>query len=101
MSTTNWTIFAPPLPPLPGVKLSNPVIIDTIKSYPHLFKIITPINMDHFEDLLSAYPNLLNPSVRAFGTASGLQGPTHSQVSILKHMMHPSPNHLIPCGHHS
>jgi len=53
----NWMIYAPPLPPPPTIELSNPVIIDTIKSHPHLFKIITPINVDHFEDLFSAHPN--------------------------------------------
>jgi len=43
--------------------------------------------------------HLFNPSVRAFGTASGPRGPTHSQVSILKHMTCLSPNHPIPCRH--
>jgi len=57
MSAANWTIYAPPLPPPPDVELANPVVISTIKSHPHLFKIVTLINMDHFEDLLSAHPN--------------------------------------------
>jgi len=57
MSAANWTIYAPPLPPPPDVELANPVVISTIKSHPHLFKIVTPINVDRFEDLLSAHPN--------------------------------------------
>jgi len=48
-----------PLPPPPLSELNDLIVRKTISDNPHLFRIITPINVDHFETLLSDHPNLL------------------------------------------
>ncbi|KAF8589849.1 hypothetical protein K439DRAFT_1612418 [Ramaria rubella] len=48
---------APPLPFVPHSELVPSPANDTIQSHPDLFKIVTPINVDHFESLLSSHPN--------------------------------------------
>jgi hypothetical protein len=50
-------ITAPPIPLLPSTELSNPIILDMLESHPHLFDIVMPINVDHFEALLVSHPN--------------------------------------------
>jgi hypothetical protein len=42
---------------MPDSELSNEAALHTIHSNPHLFKIVTPINVDAFEALLSTHPN--------------------------------------------
>ncbi|KDQ52375.1 hypothetical protein JAAARDRAFT_198293 [Jaapia argillacea MUCL 33604] len=51
------TFFCPPIPNVPPQELSNPVVLNTISSHPHLFKIVTPINVDEFENLTRGHPN--------------------------------------------
>ncbi|KIN94154.1 hypothetical protein M404DRAFT_63218, partial [Pisolithus tinctorius Marx 270] len=46
-----------PLPQPPPEEFENTVAVDTISSNPHLFQVITPINVDHFEELLHDHPN--------------------------------------------
>ncbi|KIJ27725.1 hypothetical protein M422DRAFT_190649, partial [Sphaerobolus stellatus SS14] len=41
----------------PISQLSNKMALNTIKQNPHLFKIITPINIAWFEELLQLHPN--------------------------------------------
>ena len=53
----HWTEYAEPLPFPPASKYSNLEALDTIHSHPELFQITTPINIDHFESLLSSHPN--------------------------------------------
>ena len=53
----DWSKTAIPLPRPPLSELSNPIVSQTISENPSLFKIITPINVDHFEDLLSDHLN--------------------------------------------
>lgn len=38
-------------------ELSNTVALRTIENYPHLFKIVTPINVDWLESLLATHSN--------------------------------------------
>jgi len=45
------------LPHIPNYKLCNMAAITMLKSHSHLFKIVTPINMDHLELLLNSHPN--------------------------------------------
>lgn len=52
-----WTESAPPLPSPPENELSNPIALRTIYDNPHLFKIVTPIDVDRLELLLSSHPN--------------------------------------------
>ncbi|KAG2046443.1 hypothetical protein BDR06DRAFT_899221 [Suillus hirtellus] len=40
-----------------SVYLSNSDSAHTVKKHPHLFKIVTPINVNHFQDLLTDHPN--------------------------------------------
>ena len=58
-----WTESPLPLPSLPANELSNSVALTTIHSNPHLFKIITPIDVDSLECLLTSHPN--NPFVQS------------------------------------
>ncbi|KIJ52896.1 hypothetical protein M422DRAFT_242842 [Sphaerobolus stellatus SS14] len=53
------TVLAQPLPSPPLSELNNRVALDTIKNNPSLFKIVTPINISHFEELLASHPNQL------------------------------------------
>lgn len=46
-----------PLPYPPDSELDNPVSRKTVRENPHLFKIVTPINVDVFESLLDSHPN--------------------------------------------
>jgi hypothetical protein len=46
-----------PLPGPPENELSNQVALETIRQNPHLFKIVTPIDVDQFESLLDTHPN--------------------------------------------
>ena len=65
----DWSETAIPLPCPPLSELSNPIISQTISENLSLFKIITPINVNRFEDLLSDHPN--QPFVRSI--CSGLR----------------------------
>ncbi|KIJ43077.1 hypothetical protein M422DRAFT_170302 [Sphaerobolus stellatus SS14] len=51
------TIFAQPLPSPPQSELNNQIALETINENPSLFKIITPINITRFEELLQSHPN--------------------------------------------
>jgi len=53
----DWTKQAKPLPSVPITELHNATTMHMIRSCPDLFKIITPINVDHFEALLVLHPN--------------------------------------------
>ena len=53
----DWTEHAKPLPSVPLSKLQNTVALDTINNHSNLFKIVTPINVDHFKALLNSHPN--------------------------------------------
>jgi hypothetical protein len=51
------TEFEPPVPSPPSNELSNNVALKTIHDNPHLFKIVTPINVDIFQSYLAHHPN--------------------------------------------
>ncbi|KIJ53091.1 hypothetical protein M422DRAFT_242196 [Sphaerobolus stellatus SS14] len=53
------TVLAQPLPSPPLSELNNRTALDTIKNNPSLFKIVTPINISRFEELLASHPNQL------------------------------------------
>ena len=53
----HWTEFAELLPSPPASKFDNLEALATIQSHPHLFCIVTPINVDRFQSLLSSHPN--------------------------------------------
>ncbi len=57
MTTADWSEFASPLPRPPDTEFENPISASTLSSYPHLFKVDTPLNVDHFETLLADHPN--------------------------------------------
>ena len=56
-STSDWTLTAEPLEGPPQSELDDENVKRTIKENPHLFKIITPIQVDVFEAYLSTHPN--------------------------------------------
>ncbi|TFK33545.1 hypothetical protein BDQ12DRAFT_591651, partial [Crucibulum laeve] len=41
----------------PDYEFVNSAALETIEKYPHLFKIVTPIKVGHFEQLLTSHPN--------------------------------------------
>ncbi|KAF8804719.1 hypothetical protein BYT27DRAFT_7259194 [Phlegmacium glaucopus] len=56
-TTAEWSEYASPLPHPPPLETMNPIIHETITNNPDLFQIITPINVDRFEQLLVNHPN--------------------------------------------
>jgi hypothetical protein len=58
-SLADWTEYAKPLPSVPNKELANINAMKTIRENPHLFKIVMPINIDRFEELLIMHPNRL------------------------------------------
>ena len=52
-----WTESTLPLPSPPVNELSNLVALQTIQENSHLFKTVTPIDVDHLEHLLIPHPN--------------------------------------------
>ncbi len=56
-TTPDWTKLAKPLPRPLTVQLMHPVLRETVAQNPSLFKIVTPINLKVFEDLLLSHPN--------------------------------------------
>jgi hypothetical protein len=54
-----WSETALPLPRPPLSETLNPVALETIANNPSLFRIVTPINVSRFEELLSDHPNPL------------------------------------------
>jgi hypothetical protein len=56
-TAVEWTEQAKPLPRPSSVQLMHPVIHETITKNPSLFKIVTPIKIQKFEDLLLDHPN--------------------------------------------
>jgi hypothetical protein len=55
--TASCTLTDTPLPRPPPEEFSNTDAMSTIKQNPHLFRIITPINVDRFQELLATHPN--------------------------------------------
>jgi hypothetical protein len=51
------TADAPPIPGPPQSEFTNHAVSTTIAQHPHLFAIVTPINVDHLQFLLSRHPN--------------------------------------------
>ena len=52
-----WSETAVPLPPPPPSELADPIARKTISENPTFFQIITPINVDRFQELLLNHPN--------------------------------------------
>lgn len=57
MTTAEWTERAIPLPRPSPEQLMHPILSQTVANNPELFKIVTPIKVDVFEDLLKDHPN--------------------------------------------
>ncbi len=55
--SATYTESAPAVPDVPASDYRYANITNTIQSYPHLFSIITPINVNYFEQLLHNHPN--------------------------------------------
>jgi hypothetical protein len=55
--TATCTLSDEPLPRLSSQEFLSLDATHTVCDYPHLFKIVTPINVDRFEELLEAHPN--------------------------------------------
>ncbi|TFY71099.1 hypothetical protein EVG20_g1905 [Dentipellis fragilis] len=53
----DWSLTASPLPGPPLNEFMNTAAQDTLNKHPDLFKIVTPINVDKFENMLRTHPN--------------------------------------------
>ena len=51
------SLHLPPVPTPPANELTNSTALRTIQNHSSLFSIVTPINVDRFEQLLSTHPN--------------------------------------------
>jgi len=69
--TAEWTETAKPLPQIPQAELDNPIVKATIETYPELFHVDTPINVEKFEELLKKHPNLPFKSTVITGLLEG------------------------------
>jgi hypothetical protein len=56
-TVADWSETAIPLPRPPLSEINDPIACRTIAENPNLFKIVTPINVDRFQQLLSDHPN--------------------------------------------
>ncbi|KZV92827.1 DNA/RNA polymerase [Exidia glandulosa HHB12029] len=56
-SAVNASLSAYPLPRPPASEFENVAAMQTIASHPELFKIVTPINVERFKELLRDHPN--------------------------------------------
>ncbi|OJT12050.1 hypothetical protein TRAPUB_11402 [Trametes pubescens] len=54
---TSLSLTHPPVPDVPESVREDPVVNATLANHPELFKIVTPINVDRFEELLEDHPN--------------------------------------------
>ena len=54
--TVLWTETAKPIPSPPSEEFLNHAACDNVVNNPELFKIVTPVNMDRFQTLLSNHP---------------------------------------------
>ncbi|KAL6300062.1 hypothetical protein BKA93DRAFT_829354 [Sparassis latifolia] len=64
---------ASPVPDVPELEKSNPAVNATLTSHPHLFKVVSPIKVNHFQNLLKDHPN------QAF-----VEPPSSSAISTMK-----------------
>ena len=81
-ASAEWSEFAPPLPSPPIFELCNPVVNKTIADNPSLFKIITPINIDKFEQLLSNHPNQPFVASVCQGLRTGFWPAADTQIGV-------------------
>ena len=56
-TAADWTMVARPLARPFLFELEHPVINQTLSNFPHLFRIVTPVNVEAFERLLRRHPN--------------------------------------------
>ncbi|KIY43044.1 hypothetical protein FISHEDRAFT_78901 [Fistulina hepatica ATCC 64428] len=56
-SLVRTSLSMKPVPSPPARELSNLTALETIMNYPHLFAIVTPVNVNNFEQLLRMHPN--------------------------------------------
>jgi hypothetical protein len=57
LTSAQATFFYPPMSSVPDNEFTNTAACHTLDTNPHLFKIVTPINVDLFESYLSTHPN--------------------------------------------
>jgi hypothetical protein len=70
-TTADSTEEEAPVPRPPQHELQNRVALNTIKKEPHLFKIVTPIRVDKFQNYLLQHPNPLLVRSVCWGLRNG------------------------------
>ena len=81
-ATAQWSLTATPVPSVPQEEYENRAAVETITSYPHLFKIVTPIKVDRFQSLLAEHTNPALVESVCFSLRNGFwpQANTHHQT---------------------
>ena len=77
-----WAEYREPLPSVPLDEFRNKEAIHTISLFPHLFKIISPINVPHLKDSLVDHPNqpFVDSVIHGFSVGFWLFAHTHYGV---------------------
>src|SRR5258708_39602241 len=77
--SATYTESAPTVPDVPSADYRYVEVTNTITLYPHLFRIITPINTDRLELLLHNHPNSELVSSVCHGLRGGLSPFTNTE----------------------
>jgi hypothetical protein len=77
-----WTENASPLPSVPIDEFRNVEAIDTIFKNPDLFKIVTPIKISRFKELLSSHPNQPFVDSVIYGLSHGFWPFAHTRYGV-------------------
>ena len=80
VTAAEWTLSARPLPQPLQSEYENLAAVQTIKDYPDLFGIVTPVKVDCLQSLLETHPN----RVFVDSVLEGLRGDFWPWVSTTK-----------------
>ena len=85
MTLAAYTEIMPALPSPSENELNNEVVNATICNHPHLFQLVTPVNVDCLEQYLSLHPNQVLAHSITLGFCQGFW-----PYTITENIPHPS-----------
>ena len=85
MTLAAYTEIMPALPSPPENELNNEATRATICHHPHLYRLVTPVNIDHLEYYLSLHPNHTLTCLIILGFCEGFR-----PFTIMENSPHPS-----------
>ena len=92
-NVVSYTYDAFPLPPTPSSMKNDPVIQSTIKDNMRLFKIVTPVHVDIFENYLSSHPNQVFVQSISDGLRNGFWPGAAFAINDYPHIVDESDHH--------